>query len=332
MTCHLNETLWAITTYYNPAGYKRRRANFKVFRQHLDVPLLVVELAEPKKHELQDTDGEIVIRKTGNSAIWQKERLLNIATDALPPHVKYVAWLDCDIVFRKRNWALESMQYLERRGGLLQPFKKVGHLPRLDEADMLKLNVLEDTQPMYMQQSFARAYALGQFKYQNSLNSLTSPLQMEKGTEPESVNDTRPTPGFAWVALRNDLNKIPLYEFCVIGGGDSALAYAAIGKPTLHSRGMMSPKQAAHYFRWAEKACSCFGGNVGFLDGEIRHFWHGWLNDRNYIGRNKILVDHDFDPGQDIVLDQNGVWTWANLQSGLAEDLKSYFFQRKEDG
>jgi hypothetical protein len=37
--------LWAIAAYFNPARYARRLANYRVFREHLAVPLVAVELA-----------------------------------------------------------------------------------------------------------------------------------------------------------------------------------------------------------------------------------------------------------------------------------------------
>jgi len=332
MTCPFESPLWAITAYYNPAGFERRRANYRLFRQQLQVPLLAMELAGPGQHELTDADAEMVIRKTGNSAIWQKERLLNIAVRALPPHVRYVAWLDCDVAFSRNDWAHEAAQYLESQGGLLQPYEKVSHLTPHAAADSVDLSVLRNSRPLYVQQSFARAYKSDQINCQSDLDALMSPLRMEKGVQPDSIADTRPAPGFAWVAQKDDLEKLPLYEFCVIGGGDSAYAYASVGKPELHERGIMSPRHAAHYFRWAEKSYSYFGGNVGYLKGDIQHLWHGWLNDRNYVGRNRLLFEHGFDPATDIVPDHNGVWAWADPDSPLAVDLKRYFFERKEDG
>ena len=44
--------LWAITSYYNPLAYRRRRENYRIFRQRLKVPLLTVELAYGPDFEL----------------------------------------------------------------------------------------------------------------------------------------------------------------------------------------------------------------------------------------------------------------------------------------
>ena len=103
MTRSRSAPLWVLTTYYNPAGYNRRRMNFKAFRRMLQQPLLVVELARDGRHELSDDDGEIVIRLTGEDRLWQKERLLNVGLEALPRHVEFAAWIDCDLVFPRRR-------------------------------------------------------------------------------------------------------------------------------------------------------------------------------------------------------------------------------------
>jgi hypothetical protein len=36
---------WGITSYFNPAGYVRRRANYRRFRDRLGIPLVTVELS-----------------------------------------------------------------------------------------------------------------------------------------------------------------------------------------------------------------------------------------------------------------------------------------------
>jgi hypothetical protein len=106
--------LWVLTTYYNPAGYNRRRMNFKAFRRLLQQPLLVVELTRDGRRELSDDDGEIVIHLTGEDRLWQKERLLNLGVAALPRHVEFVAWIDCDLVFLDDEWAAKAVRSSRR--------------------------------------------------------------------------------------------------------------------------------------------------------------------------------------------------------------------------
>lgn len=87
-----SESLWAITSYFNPIRYRRRLANFKRFRENLRVPLVAVELAYGPEFELQKGDAEILIQLRGGAVLWQKERLLNLAMQALPDHCQKVAW------------------------------------------------------------------------------------------------------------------------------------------------------------------------------------------------------------------------------------------------
>jgi hypothetical protein len=51
-TMPISEGLWAVTTYFNPMRYRRRLSNFRLFRKHLNIPLVAVELAYGKEFEL----------------------------------------------------------------------------------------------------------------------------------------------------------------------------------------------------------------------------------------------------------------------------------------
>ncbi len=81
---------WAITAYFNPAGYRSKYANYRQFRKHLALPLVAIELSYGPDFELKDDDAEIVLRRRGRDVLWQKERLLNIALAALPSHCRRV--------------------------------------------------------------------------------------------------------------------------------------------------------------------------------------------------------------------------------------------------
>jgi hypothetical protein len=52
-------------------GYRRRSANFRVFRERLGVPLLAVELAYGERFELGEGDAEILVRLRGRDVLWQ---------------------------------------------------------------------------------------------------------------------------------------------------------------------------------------------------------------------------------------------------------------------
>src|SRR5262245_28638638 len=108
-----NQSLWAITAYFNPVGYRRRYANYQMFRRHLSIPLLTVELAFDRDFELRDTDADCLIQRRGSDVMWQKERLLNLAIDHLPTTCTRVLWIDCDLIYTCRNWAADLNRLLD---------------------------------------------------------------------------------------------------------------------------------------------------------------------------------------------------------------------------
>jgi hypothetical protein len=120
-------TLWAITSYWNAAGFARRLKNYRTFRENLNAPLLTVELSFSDEFELASPDADELIQIKGRSVLWQKERLLNIAAQALPDSCENVAWLDSDILFDDRDWSSRANKALQHNK-LVQLFDRVGAL------------------------------------------------------------------------------------------------------------------------------------------------------------------------------------------------------------
>ena len=93
-----------VTSYFNPMKSRRRLTNYRVFSSRLNAPLLTVELSFDGQFELTSADADHLIQLSGGDVMWQKERLLNIALEAVPHDVEDVAWIDCDVVFESRDW------------------------------------------------------------------------------------------------------------------------------------------------------------------------------------------------------------------------------------
>src|SRR6476660_344267 len=93
----------AVTSDFNPMKSRRRLANYRTFRSRLDVPLVTVELAFDGQFELTSGDADHLIQLSGGDIMWQKERLLNIGIKSIPSAVKNFAWIDCDILFGRRE-------------------------------------------------------------------------------------------------------------------------------------------------------------------------------------------------------------------------------------
>ena len=121
--------LWAITSYFNPAGYRRRLANFRAFRARLSVPLVAVELGYGPEFELEPGDADILVQIRGHDVMWQKKRLLNLALRSLPDSCANVVAIDCDVIFADAGWA-ERVNAALRTCVILQPYSHVYDLPR----------------------------------------------------------------------------------------------------------------------------------------------------------------------------------------------------------
>src|SRR3954452_2532913 len=78
--------LCVAAAYFNPAGFRSKLHNYHLFRDRVaaaGIPLVTVECAlGGQPFELPPGPGVRHVR--GRDVMWQKERLLNLAIDALP--------------------------------------------------------------------------------------------------------------------------------------------------------------------------------------------------------------------------------------------------------
>ena len=243
--------LWAITAYFNPIRYRRKRANYRIFRQHLGLPLIAVELAYGSDFELADDDAEILIRRRGGDVLWQKERLLNLALQALPDECRKVAWVDCDVVFEAADWAERTCALLDS-AKLVQPFTHLHRMPpnwapgqeATSESDVL------NSVPFLIASGMPTAKCLG-----------------------TPASQIKCSPGYVWAADKQLLQERTLYDACIVGGADSAMARAAYG--CFEDALRLQHLDREHYLAWAAPFHEAVRSNVGFVEGKLFHLWHG---------------------------------------------------------
>jgi len=305
--------IWAITAFFNPARYRSRRNNYRVFRERLNLPLLAVELSFNGQFELTTDEAEILIRKSGGDVMWQKERLLNIAVENLPADCHTVVWLDSDIVFQRRDWIDEACRKLDHYK-LVQPFSHVHLLP-----NGIGIEQWTGYQGGHVRPSVARLIEEG-MTVEECLGNPTAQYPSMR------------TPGHAWVARRELLAQYRFYDACIIGGGDTALVCAAYGMwsllPKLHCE---NESAFRHYLRWAESFHQSVQGKVSLVEGEMLHLWHGEFNDRRTRQRHHGLASFQYDPAVDIAVGDDGCWRWNSDKWAMHEYVADYFFARNED-
>ncbi|MBG9386536.1 hypothetical protein [Caenimonas aquaedulcis] len=310
----MNAPLWAITSYFNPLGSRRRLDNYRHFRRHLRAPLLAVELSFGEGPHLARGDADILVQCRDGDLLWQKERLLNRALQSLPASCRFVAWVDCDVVFEDPHWPLQAGDLLERNT-LVQLFRTVRHA--LPDADV---DALQADRRGWEQPSLASCMPVAS----DAGAPLSACMRRESGT---------PTPGMAWAARRAWLETHGLYDRCIVGGGDTAFAGAALGCPEvvmeLHR---MNTAQRTAYREWARGVRAVSAGRLPHLEGRLHHLWHGNIADRHASARHAGLAPHDYDPRRDLAPGRDGAWRWAGAGTGLRRYVQGYFAARREDG
>ncbi len=305
---------WALTSYFNPVGYRSRRDNYRLFRERLNLPLVTVELGYAGGFELGLDDADILVQIQGGSTLWQKERLLNLAIARLPAACRFVAWIDCDVLFGSDGWIDQSVRLLERQP-LAQPFDRLVHLRRGE---------LPETAAPADQRSLRTSFA-SRWRDQS--------LPDDVFRRPEGTFECRCTCGMAWVARRELLDRHGLYDAMVLGLGDKHIAAAATGGAE-HAIACteMSPQHGEHYRRWAEPFWQDIRGEVGCIEGQLYHLWHGDLENRRYLQRYQGFRAYDFDPALDLAGDPTGAWRWGRERDGMHRHVADYFRWRREDG
>jgi hypothetical protein len=309
-----SDELWAVTSYFNPIGYTSRFQNYQLFRKHLAIPLLTVELSFNGEFQLTEQDADILVQIHGAHVMWQKERLINIGIEQIPAACKKIAWLDCDIIFGNHEWAEKAVRALEEFS-LVHLFQERHDLKRDTKPDQLSSWPRPPTSESVIYK-MARKEAAPE-----DLFSPNAPLER------------RTTAGLAWASRRDVLLQHGLYDACVLGSGDRAILCAALGEFNCGARALlMNPKRIEHYGSWARPYYETVRGRVGYIPGRLFHLWHGELEDRRYASRHRRFVKFDFDPFTDIALTGSGCWRWNSDKAELHAFVRAYFESRHEDG
>lgn len=307
---NLSGELWGIASYFNPAGYLNKLEHLKLFSgsaRTQGLRLLIVELAfDGAPFVLPEKIADRIVRVRSNAVLWQKERLLNIALQELPPSCDKVAWLDADILFENNSWVSETSRLLKEYV-VVQPYDVAHWLPPEWK-----------TRPPDSNEPIMPGVACAHF-----LNPVKSQIQGH--------------PGFAWAARRTLLNAHGFYDRFILGGADLVISSAMYGyseSPTGRKllRDICSPAQAEDVSGWTQRFYGDVRGRVSFVDGAVLHLWHGDTKHRQYGYRNLILKDADFDPHADIEIDSNRCWSWSSKKFELHERVREYFSSRREEG
>lgn len=299
--------MWALTSYFNPVRYRRRLSNYRLFRSHLRVPLVAVELSFDGRFDLNKNDADILIQISGGAVLWQKERLLNVALKAVPPEVDRIAWIDCDLILKRPDWTEEAERQLDDFE-VVQLFSDAIHL-KSEEYRPADVDVSD----------YAAVPGIVSVSNARELITIRS-------------NHNSYQSGFAWAAKRRLIESHGFYDAAIVGGGDCMMVGAVFGEfGPIAERFLLNATRRQHYFKWAVPFHESVAERIGRVPGTIIHLSHGDLKNRRYGDRHVSLADFDFRPDFDIRVSSHGAWEWARPRPRLEAFLKSYFADRAED-
>lgn len=299
----IEEKLHVVAVVSNPCNFKIR---YKLTNEYMNrmekepnVIAYLVELVygnQPFEVTTSTNKRHLQIR-TNSPPLWHKENMINLGVRyLLPPNWKAMAWVDADVEFDSAHWALDALKVLNGGRDFIQLFS---HCIDMDFNKQI-LNTFTS------------------FGYQYTKN-------FQKGTGQKYWH-----PGFAWACNRKAYDKMGgIFESGILGSGDNIMCHAFIKKaPDSLKKGMTQ-----EYLDFVNNFQNKVQGiKLGYIPGPIRHFFHGKKENRNYYGREDMLIKYKFDPYTFIEADSMGLLIPTScFPKEFLKDIIDYFKDRNED-
>jgi hypothetical protein len=145
------------------------------------------------------------------------------------------------------------------------------------------------------------------------------------------VNHISGHPGYAWACTRRAWDQMGgLLETAILGSADRHMAFAwfQVADRSLHAD--LNPIYRATVMAYQER-CAPFIARVGYVNGNINHYFHGRKANRRYDSRWRILLDHNYNPLADVRKNAFGVLEFNSTKPMLSAAVMAYFKLRDED-
>jgi hypothetical protein len=325
--------LHVVAGYSNHRRYQVRPRLLKYWLEHMldsGVSLTIVQhtLGE-RAHDLDpatdpnlDHVNLISLRGGPEQEIWLQHGLYNVGISRLPDGAKWVAWMDTDVWFSRKDWAIESLHMLQHyRIG--QPWATAVDLDPNG-------NVVPNEWGRTVDRSFSAAWREGHVE----------PVVSRAMLRPVGSQDSGSHTGYCWVIRRDVMRSLgKLLDWLIAGLGDYHMALGFCGR--LRSmveqalRDGWDERYSPAYYRrlleWAARCDEYIKQDIGVVEGTILHSWHGSKKTRFYGAREEILTEAHFDPDRDVGYDVHGLPMLVGDNRILRDGLRRYGVMRSED-
>ena len=301
-----------IACYFNPQRNPYRLKAFREFYnsiKHLNHYIVECVIGETKPELVDEFPSLNISRVYTDDLLWHKETLLNKIITTLPIELKYVFWVDTDVIFTNKNWLIEATQKLRDGANLVQPFEFCVHL----EQDELK--------PSFGYEDFKAFASIPSIRHPKLWRSFG--YNHVHGLSGDQNYDKHGHVGFAWGARREVLDAVPLYDRALIGGGDHLIAHAGAGHigHTCITKSFTDDIEAVN--AWSRKFYAVVNGKIEYVEGDLFHIWHGDISKREYLKRVQEFTSATKNITEK---DENGLYIAKN---GEGEYMKKYFDRRE---
>lgn len=298
-----------IACYFNPQKNPYRLSAFRTWYEsikHLNHRIVECTIGD----SLPELTNEVIPANLKTvqteNLLWHKETLLNGLVAELPKQFKYVFWLDTDVIFTNHNWLVEAVEVLKTKN-LVQPFEYCVHLDQ------------DDTTPSFditHEYEFASNPEHRHPKLWKSFGS-----NIDTGVSSDQSYDKHGHVGFAWGARREILDAVPLYDKALVGGADHIIAHAGAGHipHTCIVKSFTEDLDAVN--RWSRKFFAVVRGEIGYVEGDLYHIWHGEIEKRQYLKR---IQEHTPEIKNITDKDKNGLYVTKDDSY-----VKKYFDHRE---
>lgn len=293
----VEDTLHVVAVISNPCLYRRRYELARGFFQRMNrtphVVLYVVELVYgDQPYAVTDAKNPRHLQLRADSPIWHKENMINLGVRRLLPS----------------NW--KAFAWIDADIEFTNPNWARDTLRALSEYAVV--------------QPFAKSVHL------DSLNRPTSVEYPSVGYVVQHKNlISYGNCGYAWAMTRTAYERVGgLYEHSIMGGGDAIMSMAFTRQGSISKLHVLSKGFQTSIKKYCERGfCS-----VGYVEGEVHHYFHGSLKNRKYVERWETLVRHQYDPYVHLSKDVHGVLIPSpECPPELLEDILTYFAERNED-
>jgi len=302
-----NEKLNVIIVISNPCSYIRRYQLAYEFidrvKDNKDVNLYVVEMCYGKqKFIITDSNNKNHLQLRTDIPLWHKENMINLGVKhLLPKDWESFAWIDADIEFLDEDWANKTLMLLNNHD-LVQLFN-----------ECLFLDENNKTSSVFT--SFCKDYS-----YENKYN-------------PKKMGELHP--GYCWAITRKLWDNINyIYDRSFIGTSDLIFILAILDD----INGWLNKRQFIenihnHIINYKNKINQKISKiKIGYLDSQIKHYFHGQLQNRKYIERYDMIKHHKYCPNTHLEYNNNGILVpTKNCPQELLNDIMIYFKDRNED-